>query len=366
MRMKRIKLKNASASLSTEEWDVQYDILQNSLWIILKYLCLLDIVWFFVLLWAGCYGSWLEIFKTLAISPGILLVISSAFAVCFGKFRLPLNDYIVLLLLDAAMLLVIAADRWTYSLQIMCIVPVIFGLFIRNEWLIYFQAAISLAMMAAHYFITVPDIFPDRRIRMIMDISGYVFDILVLAYLIIQIRKYTQMLDIQTTIDSLTRLHNHEAFYEELNKRMAECREHGNPLSILIADIDNFKKVNDTYGHAYGDKVLKVLAGIFLEETGKRCFAARYGGEEFAMILERDQPDTITKAEKIRRTFEQKVIPTDSGMENHFTVSIGVAVCRPEYETSSSFFEVADEALYKAKASGKNRVCIKAKQGKGW
>ncbi len=359
MYINKKKLKNVPTPLSTEEWDVRYDILQHSLWIIVRYLFLLNMVWFLILVKDGSYGSWQEILGKSIFTPLILLVVASVFIVCFWRFHLPLNDYIVLLLLNVMVFLVVATDRWTYSIQVMCIVPIIFGLFIRNEQLIFVQVGISFAMMAGHYFIIDLDDFPKGQDRVILDISGLVFDVLVIANLIIQIRKYTQMLDTQIMIDSLTRLHNHEAFYEELNRKLSEYGDCPKPISILIADIDNFKMVNDTYGHAYGDRVLKVLAGIFLEEASKKCFVARYGGEEFAMILERDLTDAITKAETIRKHFEQKVIPTDSGIENSFTISIGVAVYKPEYKTSSQFFEKADEALYQAKESGKNRVCIK-------
>lgn len=359
MGTKNWKLKIAPAPLSTEEWDVRYDILRHSLWIIFRYLLLLNMLWFLMLLKVGGYGSWQEVLGKIIFTPMLLFGVAGTFVTCYGRFRLPLNDHIVLLILNLTILLVVATDRWTYSLQVMCIVPIIFGLFIGSERLIFFQAVVSMAMMIGHYFIIDLDSLPKGRNRIVLDISGLAFDILVIAHLIVQIRKYTQMLDTQTMTDSLTRLHNHEAFYEELNRRMEEYRVQPGPLSILIADIDNFKKVNDTYGHAYGDRVLKALAGIFLEETGKKCFAARYGGEEFAMIMERDRIDAITKAESIRRHFEQKIIPTDSGIENSFTISIGIAVYNPQYETSSQFFEMADEALYHAKASGKNRVCIK-------
>ena len=113
-------------------------------------------------------------------------------------------------------------------------------------------------------------------------------------------------------------------------KRYEEKKE---TFSVMIADIDNFKKVNDTYGHAFGDEVIRQVVVAFAEGHGNNDFSARYGGEEFAMILPK------------------------RGREKHFTLSIGVAEYTKTYENASTFFEQADKALYEAKRSGKNRVC---------
>lgn len=87
--------------------------------------------------------------------------------------------------------------------------------------------------------------------------------------------------------DSLTKLYNHEAFYEKLEFRMKKFEENHERFSIMIADIDNFKNVNDTCGHAYGDEVIRMIAQIMEQNKESKGFAARYGGEEFAMIFPR-------------------------------------------------------------------------------
>lgn len=356
MGTKEKKKKTASAPLSQEEWNVRYDILNHSLWIIWKCLLVLDGIWYVTLLISG-YGPWMELLGQMLIAPVIFFALSFIFEVYNENHRMPLNDHVVLIILNLAMALVLFGDRWTHSLQMICALPIIFGLIIQNEKLIFVQVGISTAMMAAYYILTILNSEPLLKDHGLLNMSGVIFNIVVITQIIVQIRKYTQMLDTQTTIDSLTRLHNHESFYEELDMKLAEYAS-GQPLSILIADIDNFKKVNDTFGHAYGDKVLKVLAGIFSAEQSNKCFVARYGGEEFAMIMEMNQSDAITKAQKVRKLFAEQQIPTEDGTVNSFTISVGVAEYVTDFKTSSQFFEKADEALYKAKAGGKNRVCI--------
>lgn len=356
MGTKEKKKKTVFAPLSQEEWNVRYDILNHSLWIIWKCMLVLDVIWYVTLLING-NGSWLELLGKMLIAPVIFFVLAFTFEVYNENHRMPLNDYVVLLILNLAMALVLYGDRWTHSLQMICALPIVFGLIIQNEKLIFAQVGVSITMMAAYYIIISLNPDPFLKDHSLLNMTGVIFNIVVITQVIVQIRKYTQMLDTQTTIDSLTRLHNHESFYEELDMKLAEY-EAGQPLSILIADIDNFKKVNDTFGHAYGDKVLKVLAEIFSAEQSNKCFVARYGGEEFAMIMEMNQSDAITKAQKVRKLFEEQKIPTEDGTVNSFTVSVGVAEYVTDFKTSSQFFEKADEALYKAKAGGKNRVCI--------
>ncbi len=357
MDTKEKKKKTGHSSFSQEEWDVRYDIIYNSLWIILKYLLLLSVIWYVIFLFIEQQNWYICLIKAV-FAPGVLVVLTNLFVFFYERYHLPLNDGVILLILDIVVVLVLAADTWTHSLMMFSVLPLIFCLFLKYERLIYLQAVISLILMISHYLLVETDTKQELKASVLFHTSGILFDVFVFANMIFQIRKYTQMLDTQSTIDSLTRLHNHECFYEELDARIMEHQRNGQSLSILIADIDNFKKVNDTFGHAYGDKVLKALADIFTREAGKRCFVARYGGEEFAMIMNLNQSDALAKAQIIRKNFEHTKIATVSGQENSFTVSIGVAVYIPEYKTSSHFFDKADEALYRAKASGKNRVCL--------
>ncbi len=166
------------------------------------------------------------------------------------------------------------------------------------------------------------------------------------------------------TRDGLTELYVIRHFRLIMNQIALEANARKEPLSILLFDIDNFKKINDTYGHPAGDAVLKKLAVIILGYIRKRRpfreidFAARYGGEEFIIILRRSGLKEAARVagerlrkqvESTRFEWEGKVIPV--------TISVGAATLRPGENVPDPMVRRADEALYEAKRAGKNRVC---------
>ena len=132
----------------------------------------------------------------------------------------------------------------------------------------------------------------------------------------------------------------------------------GSRAVILFFDIDKFKQVNDTYGHAFGDEVLKQVSQSIMNCRGTKDICTRYGGEEFALILpNKSLHEAVLQAERIRKEFAATEFMTEDGTTHHFSISLGVAEYDREYKTGSAFFEVADKALYEAKRSGKNKVC---------
>ena len=154
------------------------------------------------------------------------------------------------------------------------------------------------------------------------------------------------------TIDALTGLYMKGIFLQWLDKAVAECQRYGSPLSLLMADIDDFKVLNDTHGHLVGDEVLRDVGKDFLQNLRASDFAARYGGEEFAAILPHTKIDTASLvAEKIRK----KVMDRFHGSLD-VKISIGVASWRDEMVKSSNLISSADKALYSAKSRGKNLV----------
>ena len=157
--------------------------------------------------------------------------------------------------------------------------------------------------------------------------------------------------------DGLTNLYNHRYFQDELCRAFEESARYGRPLSLAIVDLDFFKKVNDTYGHAVGDEVLKAVSRIFQESIRSTDLAARYGGEEFAVMMpETNLDEAISFAEKIRSLVESTPIQTQAG-PIHVTVSIGVAtVPHPNIHAAKELVVAADNALYRAKHAGRNRV----------
>jgi diguanylate cyclase len=155
--------------------------------------------------------------------------------------------------------------------------------------------------------------------------------------------------------DGLTELHNHRYFQEQLGREIKRLARSQEGLSMLIIDIDDFKQLNDRFGHAAGDEFLKQLARILKESVRDTDLLARYGGEEFVIVATGTMlTGAIVLAEKLRTKIAETSFIVDSSMRpRRATVSIGVA----EYNQSrTEFFTAADAALYRAKASGKNCV----------
>ena len=164
-------------------------------------------------------------------------------------------------------------------------------------------------------------------------------------------------LELLSITDGLTKLHNHRFFQDELARAFEESHRYQRPLSLAMIDIDFFKKVNDTYGHAVGDDVLKRVAEIYRESVRSTDLVARYGGEEFAVMMpETDLEDAMTFAEKIRSIIEATPVQTQAG-PLQITVSLGVAsVPRSTINGSKELIIAADKALYRAKKGGRNQV----------
>lgn len=157
--------------------------------------------------------------------------------------------------------------------------------------------------------------------------------------------------------DPLTSLYNRRHFDERLATACAAATRHGEVFSLVVIDIDNFKHVNDTYGHAVGDVALKTVADIMTLGARREDEAFRYGGEEFAILM-RSTPakGALEVSERRRKSVEDVLIQYD-GVTLKVTASFGVAEYRAG-DTELSMFERADKALYEAKHSGKNRVVV--------
>jgi len=173
---------------------------------------------------------------------------------------------------------------------------------------------------------------------------------------------YRQIARISVT-DGLTGLTNFRHFREQTQREHSRARRHNDPYSVLLMDIDHFKKINDVYGHPAGDTVLREMAAIFREAVRLTDLPARYGGEEFVVFLPRTRlPEAAIVGERIREAVERKVFAAPSPMIR-CTVSVGIADYLPGTEgTEETVIGRADQALYAAKRGGRNRVvCRPAK-----
>ena len=156
--------------------------------------------------------------------------------------------------------------------------------------------------------------------------------------------------------DGLTGLLNRQALDETLENEFHRSRRHKEDLSIIFFDLDNFKKVNDVYGHLAGDEALRQVSKILL--TGKRLedIAARYGGEELVLVLpETSKENAFILAERIRLNIEAMTIPWE-GSDIHLTISGGISAYPADGDDVRSLIQKADEAVQNAKDSGKNKI----------
>ena len=162
----------------------------------------------------------------------------------------------------------------------------------------------------------------------------------------------------QATHDALTGLVNHAYGMEALWREFARSARSGRPISIVLADLDHFKAVNDLYGHAAGDRVLAETARRMSSKMRPYEVLARYGGEEFlAVLCECDAPEAEKMAERLRRVLADELFEVE-GKRIALTASFGVASCSPASDTPiEALVRLADEALYRAKARGRN--CIR-------
>lgn len=159
------------------------------------------------------------------------------------------------------------------------------------------------------------------------------------------------------TMDRMTKLYLHHYFQERLNEELKRSARDSNPICMIMADIDNFKSFNDTYGHQQGDIVLKETALLFKKYTRNIDITSRYGGEEFTIILPKTElQDAVHVAERLRKGIEEHKFP---GQDDplHVTISLGVVQFEPVIDKNKNdFIERADKALYTAKKEGRNRV----------
>jgi len=198
--------------------------------------------------------------------------------------------------------------------------------------------------------------------------AGFVLLVSQLALLAVPDQARISVLEEESTTDALTGIRNRRYYDERFEDEVVRARRYDAPLSLLMLDIDHFKKVNDQYGHAAGDRVLRAFGALLRERVRYPDVAARVGGEELAVLL----PNTGIKgaammAERLRHEVEQSSVPSAGGSDApsslRFTVSVGVAMLERDDASAEQLAKRADEALYRAKYEGRNRVVVKRSEG---
>lgn len=185
-----------------------------------------------------------------------------------------------------------------------------------------------------------------------------VYDVTDQALAKLNIEHLNQELEAVSRIDGLTKLFNRRFWQEQFEREYKRSLRRDEPSTVIMLDIDHFKKVNDTYGHQAGDKVIQALAAVVGSFTRETDYAGRYGGEEFVILLtEASLEHARYVAERLRKKAESTVVRHEEHTIN-FTVSIGAAEFSAHYDTALAWLEDADQALYAAKQNGRNRVKV--------
>lgn len=174
-----------------------------------------------------------------------------------------------------------------------------------------------------------------------------------------ELQRANEVLEQLSITDGLTKLHNHRYFQEALTREIKRVSRSGEPLAILLVDIDDFKGINDRHGHAHGDTLLVRIARVLNESVRESDILARYGGEEFVVLATgTDVEGAMFVAEKVRTAVAETLFVAPETLEPmRVTVSIGVAEFAGDRKR---FFDTADRALYRAKGAGKNCVMAAA------
>jgi diguanylate cyclase len=234
----------------------------------------------------------------------------------------------------------------------------VFIIWEQRPYLFHFDCNRPITSQANHMYQNIT-IFPLASLTgKVEQVCLVIYDVTDEAVSRLGMQSLNSQLEKVSRVDGLTGLYNRRFWEEQFVMEYKRDKRSESPSALIMLDIDNFKKVNDTYGHPAGDEVIKTLAGIIKKATRETDLAGRYGGEEFAVIL----PDTPVAnvefvAERIRRLVEKCVVVHDE-INISFTVSIGIAGFKHTYKDSTQWLDMADKSLYQAKAAGKNRVIL--------
>ncbi|MBP9855259.1 MAG: sensor domain-containing diguanylate cyclase, partial [Candidatus Omnitrophica bacterium] len=178
------------------------------------------------------------------------------------------------------------------------------------------------------------------------------------AGLAIENSQLYEKIKYQSYTDSLTDIYNHGFFQDKLNEGLNHAVKTTQNLSLMMLDIDNFKKLNDHFGHQTGDRLLKIIASILKKYSREVDYVCRYGGEEFAIILtDTEKKQAYTIAERIRTNIESYHFE-ELPQNQKITVSIGLSTFPEDADNKTELIALADKAMYVAKFSGKNRTCF--------
>jgi len=227
----------------------------------------------------------------------------------------------------------------------------------RRSWLFLSLAAIAFGLSMAISVLTDVALPQLGEIYEVMEFLFVIFMAIGFYYLYTTEHRETIKLKHQSTTDDLTSLFTHGFFQTYLVNKVSNLRSDGNELTVLFADIDDFKQYNDKFGHQEGDYVLQKVAQVITQEARGEDLASRYGGEEFTLILGCDFETASAVAERLRTMIAERCsILADPQIKRDVTVSIGIASYGHDATEADKLVKIADSRMYMAKSRGKNQV----------
>ena len=195
--------------------------------------------------------------------------------------------------------------------------------------------------------------YSDENIRLLTSLASHALAAIENTLLFEKTKR-------QSLIDMLTGVYNHRYFHQVLKSEIKRAERHVQPISLLMIDVDDFKKINDIHGHPKGDKVLKILSQIFVNSTREIDIVARYGGDEFMIILpQTDHDGALVVANRIIKCIAHTPMMQNHGKNIFVSVSIGIAAKAKKNVEAHSLIEIADLALLRAKKNGKGKIVCK-------
>lgn len=199
-------------------------------------------------------------------------------------------------------------------------------------------------------------------VYLLVSLPHLVIHFAIAAYILKRWRQREEEVRHLSSIDPLTGLMNRRSITEHLEREQARRLRSGEPLSVVMIDLDHFKQINDTWGHQVGDDVLVKAAQILKNTVRQNDYVGRFGGEEFLIILPgMDKDGAALLAERIRKTITASPFSVDQEHQVSVTASLGLCACNQQQTRSiTEIIRLADDALYKAKHSGRDRLVISA------
>ena len=225
---------------------------------------------------------------------------------------------------------------------------------LKRDWVTLLVAAVGIAVVILG---AVLEDEGESTRAMIMNRGMAIAVVLAIAFLLNRVTHSEQRLVRISTTDPLTGIFNRRHFMAMLAREQNRAERYKTGFSLLMLDIDHFKKINDTYGHPIGDEAIKAMAAAASKHLRPTDMIGRFGGEEFVVMLPHtDEAGAVVAAERIRESVANVVVPAGD-QDVRFTVSIGAATYARK-ANAEQMLECADKALYAAKTGGRNQVCV--------